>query len=70
MGGEVDYSFEATYSPKSKENIRIKDKFYSDGTKILARRGRDDRPQNYYSKEKVRILTERRKIQKNLGSRL
>jgi hypothetical protein len=48
-----------------KENIRIKDKVYNDGSKILSRRGKDDRPQDYDSRKKVRGLTKVR-IKKKL----
>ena len=34
--------------------------------RIPSRRGKDDRPQDYNSKEKVRILNDRRTVKKNL----
>jgi hypothetical protein len=49
-----------------REKIMITDKVYSNGSKILARRGREDRPQTYEAQEKVRILNDRRKVKKNL----
>ena len=50
-----------------REGMGIRDKVYDDGSKIIARRGKDDRPQDYDSKEKVRILNKRRRIRKNLN---
>lgn len=51
-----------------RERMGITDKVYSDGSKILARRGREDRPQDPDYKRKVRILNDRRKIKKNLSN--
>ncbi len=53
-----------------KERMGIKDKVHYDGSKILARRGRDDGPQEYNSKEKVKTLCKRRIIQRNNRKRL
>jgi hypothetical protein len=55
------------YGSKLKESIRAIDKVDENGYKILARRGKDDRPQDYDSKKKVKILSKRRTIRKNLN---
>ena len=46
------------------------DKFESkqDWYRISARRGKDDRPTDYSSKEKIRKLNDRRKAMKNVES--
>jgi hypothetical protein len=51
-----------------KESMKILDNInYKDGHKILAKRGRDDRPQEDNSKKKVKALNKRRIIRKNLN---
>jgi hypothetical protein len=35
--------------------------------RVLSRRGRDDRPKDYNSKNKVKVLTKRRRKRKNLS---
>jgi hypothetical protein len=54
----------------NREVIRVRDKIYSDGSKIVARRGRKDNPQEKTYQEKIRILNDRRIVQRNYGKRL
>lgn len=59
--------YPTNYSPSV---IYSNGKFINDTRKesrVLSRRGRDDRPQEESSKNKVKVISKRRKIRKNLS---
>ena len=55
-----------------KQGFSRNKKYYrqNEKDKISGRRGRDDRPKDYASKEKIRKLNDRRAIRKNLENKL
>ena len=69
MSGESLNNYESSYQfSGNRESMRVRDNVYY-RSKIIGRKEKD-KNQSYSSKEKVRILNDRKNIQKTFGRRL